>query len=41
MQMYKKFDEFNKAHKNYKYKLPESEIIDLVENVCKGEVYQE
>lgn len=39
--MHKKFTDFNNAHKHYKYKLPESEILDLVENVCKGEVFEE
>lgn len=33
-QLYINFKQFNKAHKNYKNNLPESEILDIVDGVC-------
>ena len=35
-QLYEKFEEFNRIHKHYKYKLPEVEILELTEAVCSN-----
>ena len=40
-QFYIKFSEFNEAHKSLKYNLPESEILDITEDVCSGETYSQ
>ena len=38
--MFDKFDDFNRIHKHYKFKLPESETIDLVEKACHSDNFQ-
>lgn len=35
--MHVQFTEFNDLKKFYKYDLPESELIDLVDTICIGE----
>lgn len=37
LQLWLEFTKFNDQRKRYKYDLPESELIDLVEQVCIGD----
>jgi hypothetical protein len=39
-QLYKKFTDFNAKNKQFKYKLPESEVIDLIESVCSWQTFE-
>jgi len=36
LQLHLNFKTFNEMHKQYKYNLPESEIIDIVDDVCNN-----
>ena len=34
LQLHSHFKKFNEVHKHYRYDLPESEILDIVDGVC-------
>jgi len=36
LQLYSNFKKFNELHKHYKNDLPESEILDIVDDVCNN-----
>lgn len=38
-QFYSKYKEFNDLHKHYQFQLPESEVLDLTENICTVETF--